>query len=129
MSNFEYIYNKKVILTFDDYDHFYEHCRDHELYMDWIYTDLTGESLSGNAVPDAIGGPDPLSTTWWCGQTRLEAIGSEIPQWSEAIEAQPITAIVLIPEQFLHSFLTTVQRIGVSQGAIITNITVVDHPA
>jgi hypothetical protein len=129
MSEFEFTYNKKVIITFDSYDHFYEHIRDHELYIDFIYTELTGRPLCDIPVPNALGGNDPISITWWCGQDRLEVSDADIPQWSEAIDGLPIRGEVLIPEQFLNTSLAACRRIGVTVGVPIDKIEIFDHPA
>jgi hypothetical protein len=130
MDEFQYTYNKKIIATFDNYDHFYEHIRDHELYMDWVRDELTGGlHLYDIPVPNALGGNDPISVTFWCGEDRIEVTGGEIPQWSEVIDGLPIRCVYLIPERFVDSALAAIQRIGATVGVPVDRIEVVNNPA
>ena len=129
MSEFQYTYNKKIIITFENYEHFYAHIRDHELYMDFVYNELTGQPLYDVPIPNALGGNDPISVTWWCRQDRIEVTSEDIPQWSEAIDGLPIRGEVLIPEQFLNSALAACHRIGATVGVPADRIEVLDHPA
>jgi hypothetical protein len=102
-------YEKKIIATFDSYEHLAQHLDFHENYHDFM---VEQADALGIVSVDYL----PWKTTWWCGTTQLDTMFQDYPPWTPEIDGKPIRAELLVSSQLLSSLLdkiaATTQQVG-----------------
>ena len=117
-----FVYDKKIIVTFDSYEQLAEHMDFHEMYYEWLCDLVDTYNLAG---PHDV----PLAISWWYDQSQIDCNDGDFPSWSSDLEGKAIRAESLIPSTIVESFVNKINEVSTKYGQAPSNIEIIDAPA
>jgi hypothetical protein len=114
----QFLYDKKIILTFDSYAKLSSHLDGHYRYYDW----QVEMSDTHNIVPSE----NVISLTWWYDQNEI-LHDNDYPPWSPEFEGKAIRVEILISSLFKDSFLAKVNEVSAEFGHAPDDVEVLDY--
>ena len=119
----ELVYDKKIIVTFNSYEHMFKHMDDHENYHDLMLEQADALGM------DSVDSYDHLlwQTSWWVEQNLIDCDLNDFPVWTPELDGKVIRAEILVPSQVLPFLLDRIDATAQQVGQGPDHIEVVDN--